>query len=173
MVTCDVFISEATVALPAYRWPDTQKVASDIFDWWQANKRAGVASILFAYALGKAQRVLAELMRFTDEPVYVHGAVASLVEAYRQGGVAMLPTLPATVAVRTDYRGALVLAPPAQLGSGGSATLGRAFVRGGCGYAGIGAGEDMVEASCCQITRIGLACCVPFEKPARGESGSP
>jgi putative mRNA 3-end processing factor len=117
VVPCDVFISEATFALPAYRWPDTRVVAREIHDWWQTNKRAGVASILFAYALGKAQRVLAELMRFTDEPVYVHGAVASLVNAYRQSGVAMLPTLPATAAAKSSYAGALILAPPSAAGS--------------------------------------------------------
>jgi putative mRNA 3-end processing factor len=117
VVPCDVFISEATFALPAYRWPDTNQVAAEIFDWWQTNKRAGVASILFAYALGKAQRVLAELTRFTEEPVYVHGAVAALVDVYRQCGVAMLPTQPATVAASADYRGALVLAPPSAAGS--------------------------------------------------------
>ena len=117
VVPCDVFISEATFALPAYRWPDTNQVAAEIFDWWQTNKRAGVASILFAYALGKAQRVLAELTRFTEEPVYVHGAVAALVDVYRQCGVVMLPTQPATVAASADYRGALVLAPPSAAGS--------------------------------------------------------
>ena len=118
VVPCDVFISEATFALPAYRWPHTGAVAQEIFDWWQTNKRAGVASILFAYALGKAQRVLAELTRFTSEPVYVHGAVvAALVDAYRQCGVCMLPTLPATVAVKADYAGALVIAPPSAAGS--------------------------------------------------------
>jgi len=117
VLACDVFISEATFALPAYRWPDTRAVAADIFAWWQTNKRAGAASILFVYALGKAQRVLAELTRFTEEPVYLHGAVASLVEVYRQCGVAMLPTLPATVAAKADYAGALVLAPPSAAGS--------------------------------------------------------
>jgi putative mRNA 3-end processing factor len=117
VVPCDVFISEATFALPAYRWPETHQVAGEIFDWWQTNESAGIASILFAYALGKAQRILAELARFTDKPVHVHGAVASLVEAYRECGVAMLPTRPATVAAASDYRGALVLAPPSAAGS--------------------------------------------------------
>lgn len=117
VVPCDVFISEATFALPAYRWPDTQLVAREIYDWWQGNRRAGVASILFAYALGKAQRVLAELTRFTREKVYVHGAIAALVQAYRECGVDMLPTLPATVAAKADYAGALILAPPGAAGS--------------------------------------------------------
>ncbi len=117
VVPCDVFISEATFALPSYRWMPTALVAHEIFDWWRANRERGVASVLFAYALGKAQRVLAELAAFTDEPVYVHGAVAGLVDAYRAQGVAMLPTLPATAAKQANYAGALILAPPSAAGS--------------------------------------------------------
>lgn len=114
---CDVFISEATFALPAYRWPDTQHTAREILAWWHANRSQGLASVLFAYALGKAQRVLAELASLTADCVYIHGAVAGLVDAYRAEGIRMLPTLPATVAGAADYRGALVLAPPSAAGS--------------------------------------------------------
>jgi putative mRNA 3-end processing factor len=117
VVPCDVFISEATFALPSYRWMPTELVAREIFDWWRANRARGVASVMFAYALGKAQRVLAELAALTDEPVYVHGAVAGLVDAYRAQGVAMLPTLPATAAKHANYAGALILAPPSAAGS--------------------------------------------------------
>jgi putative mRNA 3-end processing factor len=117
VVPCDVFISEATFALPSYRWMPTAQVAREIFDWWRANQARGVASVLFAYALGKAQRVLAELTAFTDEPVFVHGAVAALVDAYRGQGVAMLPTLPATAAKQANYSAALILAPPSAAGS--------------------------------------------------------
>ena len=117
VVECDVFISEATFALPAYRWPETASVARDVLEWWQGNRRRGVASVLFAYALGKAQRILAELAAITSEPVHVHGAVATLVDAYRQQGVLMLPTLPATVTAKSDYAGSLVLAPPSAAGS--------------------------------------------------------
>jgi len=117
VVPCDVFISEATFALPAYRWIDTTAVARDILSWWHENRRRGLASVLFAYALGKAQRVLAELAALTDDFVFVHGAVAGLTDAYRAHGVAMLPTLPATVAGKADYAGALILAPPSAAGS--------------------------------------------------------
>jgi len=116
-VPCDVFISEATFALPVYRWPATNQTAREILDWWHSNRAHGLASVLFAYALGKAQRVLAELSHFTSDPVYIHGAVAALVDAYREEGVQMLRTCPATVAGATDYRGALVLAPPSAAGS--------------------------------------------------------
>lgn len=117
VVPCDVFISEATFALPAYRWIETAVVARDILQWWHGNRARGAASVLFAYALGKAQRILAELARITDEPVFVHGAVAALVEVYRNRGIAMLPTLPATVAGVKNYTGALVIAPPSAAGS--------------------------------------------------------
>lgn len=114
---CDVFISEATFALPAYQWPDPRQVAVQIMNWWHANRDRGLASVLFAYALGKAQRVLAELARLTSDTVFLHGAVAGLVEAYREEGVHMLSTSPATLSVPTNYAGSLVLAPPSAAGS--------------------------------------------------------
>ena len=116
-VRCDVLISEATFALPCYSWPDTGDVVAEIFRWWQANREQGVASVLFAYALGKAQRVLAELTAFTDEPVYAHGAVLPLVEEYRQAGIAMVPTQPVEKTRKADYAGALIIAPPSAAGS--------------------------------------------------------
>jgi putative mRNA 3-end processing factor len=117
VIPCDVFISEATFALPAYRWTDTPDVAQEILSWWQDNRGRGRASVLFAYALGKAQRVLAELATLSDDSVFVHGAVASLTEVYRAQGIRMLPTLPATVAGAANYAGALILAPPSAAGS--------------------------------------------------------
>jgi putative mRNA 3-end processing factor len=117
VVPCDVFISEATFALPAYRWIAPQTVAREILEWWRSNRERGVASVLYAYALGKAQRILAELALLTDESVFVHGAVATLVDIYRELGVSMLPTLPATDLKPTTSGGALILAPPSAAGS--------------------------------------------------------
>ncbi|MEL7311384.1 MAG: DNA ligase-associated DEXH box helicase, partial [Pseudomonadota bacterium] len=71
VVSCDTFISEATFALPIYRWPSASSVAGEIAAWWQANAAAGRPSVLFCYAFGKAQRVLAELMAYTDRSVWV------------------------------------------------------------------------------------------------------
>jgi len=117
IVPCDVFISEATFALPAYRWTDTPTVAREILAWWHDNRSRGLASVVFAYALGKAQRVLAELAALTDDPAYVHGAVAGLTDVYRAHGISMLDTLPATVSGGANYSGALILAPPSAAGS--------------------------------------------------------
>ena len=114
---CDTFVSETTFALPVYRWPETSRVAEEIFRWWRANRDRGMASVLFCYALGKAQRVLAELRAFTDEPVHVHGAVASVTSLYREAGVPMLPVIPVGTERKSDFRGALVLAPPSAAGS--------------------------------------------------------
>jgi putative mRNA 3-end processing factor len=117
-VRCDVFVTEATFALPIYRWEPPERTVAEVFEWWEANRRAGVPSVLFAYALGKAPRLLAELRRFTDRPVLVHGAVEGFVALYREAGVAMLPTepLPPTRRGRSLAR-ELVLAPPSALGS--------------------------------------------------------
>jgi putative mRNA 3-end processing factor len=93
-------------------------VAKDILRWWDANRAAGRSAVLFCYALGKAQRILAELARLTDRPAYVHGALNSLVEVYREAGVRMLPThLVSEVEKGTSFAGALVLAPPSAGGS--------------------------------------------------------
>lgn len=114
---CDVLVSEATFALPIYRWEEPRDVVREIFHWWQGHRERGMACILYAYALGKAQRLLAELQAFTDEPVFVHGAVGAITDLYRAAGIAMLPTLPATVPRARDYAGALVIAPPGASGS--------------------------------------------------------
>src|SRR6202012_920573 len=66
---------------------------------------------------GKAQRVLSELRAFTDEPVYAPGAVDSLTGVYRRAGVGLLLTLPVGTDRKTDFRGALILAPPSAAGT--------------------------------------------------------
>lgn len=118
VVPCDVFITEATFGLPIYRWEDPSVVVAQILSWWDANREAGVASVLFCYAMGKAQRILAELAALTDRPALVHGAVEGLVELYRAAGVRMLPTLKVSdTAKGRSFAGELILAPPAAGGS--------------------------------------------------------
>jgi putative mRNA 3-end processing factor len=118
VVPCDVFVTEATFAQPAYRWPDPAEVAREIHAWWRQCQADGVAAVLFCYALGKAQRILAELMRHTDETVYLHASMTRLVKLYRQAGVAMLPTQSVGDQPKFfDWRGRLLLAPP---GAGGT-----------------------------------------------------
>lgn len=113
VVPCDVFVTEATFALPIYRWDPVQQVIEDVRCWWQDNRAAGRCSMLFCYALGKAQRLLAELGRFSEGPIYLHGALEGLTEAYRRDGVPLPETCNATEAKHpAGFAGELVLAPP-------------------------------------------------------------
>ncbi|MBE9113729.1 ligase-associated DNA damage response exonuclease [Nodosilinea sp. LEGE 07298] len=111
VVPCDTFITEATFGLPIYRWESGAETVRRIYDWWQGDSER--PSILFCYAFGKAQRVLSELTKFTDRPVYVHGAVHVLTEIYREQGVDMVPTIcTSELPSSHKYTGDLVLAPP-------------------------------------------------------------
>jgi len=121
-VRADVLITEATFGLPIYRWAEGHQVASEILHWWQAAPDR--PSLLFCYAFGKAQRVLAELARLgVGEPgqpggagneILLHGAVEALMEPYRQAGVQFPPTLPLGALPRGEaVAGRLVIAPPA------------------------------------------------------------
>lgn len=119
-VECDTLITEATFSLPIYRWPETRKVAEEIWQWWQTNKEKNIASILFAYSLGKCQRILSELTHFTGDTVLLHGACVPLVDIYREQGVDMLPTEPVLVdkkESKAHYGGELIIAPPGASGS--------------------------------------------------------
>ena len=118
VVPCDVFITEATFGLPVYRWPETSEVAREIVEWREECAARGEAAVLFCYALGKAQRVLAELMAHTDRPAWLHGAIAAGVQVYRECGVSLLDTRLVSDEQRgADFAGELVLAPPSAAGS--------------------------------------------------------
>jgi putative mRNA 3-end processing factor len=111
-VRADVFITEATFALPIYRWRPGAEVAGEILHWWRAAPER--PSLLFAYAFGKAQRILAELQAIgVREEVLLHGAVDNLMEPYRQAGVALPPTRAVSSLERGEsLAGRLVIAPP-------------------------------------------------------------
>jgi putative mRNA 3-end processing factor len=110
---CHTFISECTFGLPIFRWPRPEKALREINSWWRANRDQNRTSILFAYALGKAQRILAGLT-YDIGPILIHGAVEKINRCYRQAGV----TLPQTQYIGDLEKnklptGALVIAPPA------------------------------------------------------------
>lgn len=124
-VRCHTLISESTFGLPVYRWEPADVLFGGVNEWWRANKAAGKASIVYAYALGKAQRVMAGVDA-TIGPIYTHGAVEKVTRAYRESGVILPPTTPVSEAIaatgksRTKgkpWAGALVIAPPSADGS--------------------------------------------------------
>jgi len=117
-VKCDVFITESTFGLPIYRWPPMCEVIGDLMAWWADCAERGIPAVLFCYALGKAQRILAELATRTDRTVYLHGAMVRLVEDYREAGVRMVPTEAVSETARgRDFAGELILAPPSAAGA--------------------------------------------------------
>nr|WP_295901963.1 ligase-associated DNA damage response exonuclease [uncultured Bdellovibrio sp.] len=111
VVPCDSFISEATFALPVYKWDAGEVTAQKIFDWWQEDPTR--PSLLFCYALGKAQRVLAELKNLTDRPIYIHGAMEAITKVYKDAGVVMAETRSIFDHEKNfPFKGELILAPP-------------------------------------------------------------
>jgi putative mRNA 3-end processing factor len=124
----DVLITESTFGLPIYRWGDPQDTADAINTWWRASRDAGRTCVLFAYALGKAQR-LAAMLDPSIGPIYAHGAVMKMVRAYRDSGV-RLPAIdqlaPATR--RAGGGRSMVIAPPSAAGSRWLRTFGETNV---------------------------------------------
>lgn len=116
-VKCHTFITESTFGLPFFQWQPQAKIIHDIQQWWQKNYREGISSVLFAYSLGKAQRILANIDT-TIGPIIVHGATHTMNEACKEAGI----SLPATYRVselpdKTWSKGALVIAPSSAAGS--------------------------------------------------------
>ena len=138
-VRCHLFVTESTFALPVYRWPRPDEVLASIRQWWAENRAAGRCSVLFGYAIGKSQRLIAGLAdagwaphgssapnrstgphasRSTPGPIYTHGAVERGVAAYRECVVALPETVPASsVDRRHDWSGAMVVAVPSARGT--------------------------------------------------------
>ncbi|RJQ74176.1 MAG: ligase-associated DNA damage response exonuclease [Desulfobacteraceae bacterium] len=110
-VRCHGLVMESTFGLPVFRWPAAQHTISQINRWWAQNRKDHKTSLLFAYALGKAQRILALLEEIG--PIFLHGAVASVNRIYAQAGIGLPPTLSVSeVNDARQFAGALVLAPP-------------------------------------------------------------
>jgi putative mRNA 3-end processing factor len=110
-VPCDVFVTEATFALPVFRHPPPEhEIARLLASRALFPERTHVVG---CYALGKCQRLIA-LLRGAGwhEPIYLHGALSALCTVYEQQGVALGDLRPATAAAKDQLKGAIVLAPP-------------------------------------------------------------
>jgi putative mRNA 3-end processing factor len=114
---CNVFITESTFGLPIYKWKKQEEIYGDIQSWITKNKAEGKTSILIAYSLGKAQRLLQPLAEVTDV-IYVHGAIYNMHVALVNAGW-QLPLVeritPETS--KEKLKGAVVIAPPSADGS--------------------------------------------------------
>jgi len=125
-IACDTFVTEATFGTPAYRWTKDADLGRQIHDWWSANAARGENSVLFAYSLGKAQRVLGVLHPHTSRPVHCDPAVIGMNVHYRAQGVRLAPTVCLST-VNRRLEGELVLVPQSFLKGPGAALLGGRF----------------------------------------------
>jgi len=114
-ISCHVFITESTFGLPVYRWENQKSVFEEINLWWNKNKSEGKVSILSAYALGKAQRVLSGLDTSIG-PIFGHGAIENTTDILRKQGIKLPPSskVPADFK-RKDMDGAFIIATPSAL----------------------------------------------------------
>ncbi len=110
-VPCDVFITEATFALPVFHHPsdagEIGKLLRSITTFPERTHLVGV------YALGKCQRVI-RLLRAAgyDKRIWLHGALVSLCRLYQEHGIDLGDVAPASEAILETFRGAIVLCPP-------------------------------------------------------------
>ena len=110
-IPCDVFVTEATFALPVFRHPPAEdEIAKLLASVALFPERTHVVG---AYALGKAQRVIALLRQAGwERPIYVHGATAAVCGAYERLGIPLGDLRPATVSAKSEMQGGIVIAPP-------------------------------------------------------------
>jgi len=115
-VRCHTFITESTFGLPIYRWAPEQSIFDDMNRWWRKNAEEGRCSVVFGYSFGKAQRILSGLDPSIG-PIVCHGAVEPLNRVYREGGIALPPTLMVSDVSKADLKQSIVVAPPSASGS--------------------------------------------------------
>ncbi|MEO6330282.1 MAG: ligase-associated DNA damage response exonuclease [Ginsengibacter sp.] len=116
-IKCNTFITESTFGLPIYTWKPQQQIFENIINWIIKNKEDGKTSVLLAYSLGKAQRVLQHIKE-TTQTIYAHGAIYNTQQALVNAGW----KLPEIVRVTPEtpkelLKGTIVLAPPGADGS--------------------------------------------------------
>ncbi len=125
-VPCHAFITECTFGLPVFSWTPQDVLTDQINGWWAANAAAGRFSILGAYALGKAQRLLTAADPDIG-PILTHGAIENTNEVLRAQGIPLPDTIRVTPDMNVkDYPGALVLATPGAMAQPWARQFGRA-----------------------------------------------
>lgn len=111
---CDIFITEATFGLPVFSHPPIEEEMTKLLDRLSAHPDRCV--LVGAYALGKAQRVIAELRRAGhDAPIYLHGAMEKMCRLYEEHGVDLGELRLVMDYKKNDIRGHIVVSPPSAL----------------------------------------------------------
>jgi putative mRNA 3-end processing factor len=113
-IACDVFITEATFGLPVFRHPEPLGEIRKLIDSVALFPER--AHLVGAYALGKAQRVIALARQAGyDRPIYLHGAMEKLTHRYVERGVDLGELRAVRDATKAELAGTIALCPPAAL----------------------------------------------------------
>ena len=114
VVPCDIFITEATFGLPVFEHPPIGEEMAKLLDRLAAHPDRCV--LVGAYALGKAQRVIAELRAAGHhDPIYLHGAMERMCRLYEEHGVNLGELRLVADHSKDDLRGSIVICPPSAL----------------------------------------------------------
>lgn len=110
-IPCDIFVTEATFALPVFRHPPLEVEITRLLASVTAFPER--SHLIGAYALGKAQRVIAALRQAGwDGPIHIHGALQRLCDYHIAQGINLGDLRPATEGRKADFAGAIIIAPP-------------------------------------------------------------
>ena len=116
-VECHNFITECTFGLPVFDWQPQAQVMAEINRWWAKNAAEGVTSVIGAYSLGKAQRVLANLDPSIG-PILTHSAISKTNEILRGQKILNNDFIPILADLKAkNFPHSLIIAPPSALGS--------------------------------------------------------
>lgn len=114
-VPCDVFVTEATFALPVFRHEKAAHEVEKLLGSMAAEPDR--THLIGAYNLGKCQRMIRVIRDAGySEPIYLHGAVIALTELYQRLGVDLGDVRPATTEDAKSLSGGIVMCPPSALG---------------------------------------------------------
>jgi putative mRNA 3-end processing factor len=114
---CHTFLTESTFGLPHFEWPAPEQVFAEINSWWMANQNERRTSVLLAYPLGKAQRLIAGVNPAIG-PIFVHPAIARMNTGYKAVGIRLPPVQqPGPRCTHAGRGRALLIAPPAAVGT--------------------------------------------------------
>jgi putative mRNA 3-end processing factor len=111
-VKCHTFVSESTFGLPIYKWQPQDIIFNQIRNWVSDNRDKGKTSVLVAYSLGKAQRLIKNLSDYCE--IYVHNSIANLNEGFVKAGVDLPDTIRITPELKKEaLQQGIVIVPPA------------------------------------------------------------
>ncbi|WP_316811519.1 ligase-associated DNA damage response exonuclease [Pedobacter heparinus] len=111
-VKCHTFVSESTFGLPIYKWQPQELIFSQIRDWISDNHDKNKTSVLVAYSLGKAQRLIKGLAGYNA--IYVHNSIANLNERFIKAGVDLPESIRITAELKKEeLQKGILIVPPA------------------------------------------------------------